>query len=704
MMLEQTLIDPHFIGRDGFRWFLGLVSKGGSDQYNQNGTRARVRILGYHGDDIEDSDLPWAHVLVPLTMGSGTHGAMMQGHIKESSLVVGFFADGDDGQQPIIIGAFYNGSETDFPAKFSDGSKKFKLFQPSTSPLNPYNIPVSSQTRTGIQTTTGSNKSSGTGNGVVDPAGKAAAADGTMKSSAATETLNQSPIVSRPGHCKDAGTGFSKIVQGLTDLIKALNTVNQVANGFVNPILNTISNIDDEIRTIGILISDWISDKIKLARDFIINEIYNNLKKLLDQIKLPSWAEKLKQAAVGELTDGIWCAIGKVLKKITSYVTDFLFGLIGNVVSLPLCAAEAFIASIIQTITNEIADSIGSILNEVSSLVGPIGTVMSYVNKAIGYAKGLLNFLICDDNECKELYDYEMNVGFIPKGTIDNFQKAISFSPSQGVSNLLSDGDKNVSDFLGGFSGGLDPNIAGSESLIASCDVFSFECGPPKVSIFGGGGSGATGNAVVDALGGILGVNITNPGSGYVEPPYIRFEDPCDNGRGAYGVANIGPVESGSTGTGIGIGSTGIVGVGNTTMGITDIIIYYPGSGYLGPSTSTDPCKVVPYDESGLAVTGTINRIIIENTGSGYKSTDKIYDAACDNDVEIYPVIDDDGRIIDVDIVNPGTSINITPNLQINSETGSGAILIPSLSFKKVVGISTLPTLKSVIYCAEDHG
>jgi hypothetical protein len=705
MMLEQTLIDPHFIGRDGFKWFLGLVAKGGSDQYNQNGTRARVRILGHHGDEIADSDLPWAHVLVPLTMGSGTHGAMMQGHIKESSLVVGFFADGDDGQQPIIIGAFYNGSETEFPSKFADGSKKFKLFQPETFPLNPNNSPVSSQTRTSV-TKIGSNKSAGVGNGVVSPDGKAANSDGGMENSATTETLNQSPVVSRPGHCKDAGTGFNKILQGLTNLIKTLNTVNQVANGFVNPILNTISNIDDEIRLIGILISDWISDKIKSVRDFIINQIYNNLKKLLDQIKLPSWAEKIKQAAVGELADGIWCAIGKILKKITSYITNFLFGLVGNVVSLPLCAAEAFIGSIIQTITNEIAGALGPILDQVSSIVGPIGTVISYVNKAIGYAKGALNFLICDDNECKEFYDYEINVGFIPKGSIENFQKAILFSPSQGVSNLLSDADSNVSKFLGGFEGGLDPDLAEAGSLIAGCNVFSFECGPPKVSIFGGGGSGATGNAVVDALGGILGVNITNPGSGYVEPPYIRFEDPCNNGIGAYGVANIGPVEVGSTsgtgGTGGGTSGTG----GTNGTGVTDIVMYYPGSGYLGPSTSTNPCKTNPFDESGLAVTGTISRVIIENTGIGYKSTDKIYDAACDNDVELYPIIDDDGRIVDVDIVNPGTSINITPNLQINSDTGSGAILIPSLTFRRISGISGISTItdpKTVIYCAEDH-
>ena len=685
MMLEQSLINPNFIGRDGFRWFLGLIAKD-TDQYQYHGSRAKVRILGHHGDDISDTDLPWAHVLVPLTMGSGTGGAQMQGTIKPSSLVVGFFADGDDGQQPIIIGAFYNGAETEFPGKFADGSKYFKLYNQQTSPINPYNVSVNNTSQS-TKDSTGSTKSGVKGNGVTTPDGRAAYGVGstaTLKNNAATEALNQGSVVNRPGHCKTAKTGFNKILNLLKDFIKVLNTVNQTITGFVNPILNTISNIGEEIKTIATLISDWISVKIKLVRDKIINEIYKQLKKVIDSLKLPPWLEKIKQAAMGKLTDGIWCAIGKILNKITSFVTNFLFGLIGNIVSIPLCAAEAFIASAIQTITDEITSAIQPILDQVTSILGgPIGTVISYVNQAIGYSKGVLNFLICDNNPCKEYFDYEMNKGFIPQASINGFQKTINYSYSRGVSNLLEDADKGVSDFLGP----KGPLSLGS----SNCNVLSFECGPPTVSIFGGDGSGASGNAVVDALGGILGVNITNPGSGYSSPPYVRFDDSCDNGRGAYGIANIGAVST---------------GIGFTTTGVISVTMYYPGSGYLGPSTITDPCNVTPFDETGSPVTGTIKSVFIKNTGIGYSVTDKIYDAACSTDVEMYPVIDDSGRIIDVNIINPGTSINITPNLQINSENGFGAVLITSLAFNPISGITTETSrqkIKTVVYCAEDY-
>ena len=77
------------------------------------------------------------------------------------------------------------------------------------------------------------------------------------------------------------------------------------------------------------------------------------------------------------------------------------------------------------------------------------------------------------------------------------------------------------------------------------------ECGPPEVSFFGGSGFGATGRAIlgsfinnteglsevtsdVSRTASIIGVEITNPGSGYGSaPPIITFEDPCRNGYGA---------------------------------------------------------------------------------------------------------------------------------------------------------------------------
>ena len=67
--------------------------------------RCRVRIVGYHAceDDLPDKDLPLAHVLLPPnTTTVGGAGQTMQ--YQGGEVVVGFFFDGDDAQQPVIFG------------------------------------------------------------------------------------------------------------------------------------------------------------------------------------------------------------------------------------------------------------------------------------------------------------------------------------------------------------------------------------------------------------------------------------------------------------------------------------------------------------------------------------------------------------------------------------------------------------------------
>ena len=51
---------------------------------------------------------------------------------------------------------------------------------------------------------------------------------------------------------------------------------------------------------------------------------------------------------------------------------------------------------------------------------------------------------------------------------------------------------------------------------------------PPKVEIFGGGGSGAVGELVLDEIGRTNGVNLLNRGQGYIRPPFVSFVDSCE--------------------------------------------------------------------------------------------------------------------------------------------------------------------------------
>ena len=93
-----------FMGKNGFQWFVGVVEDRADPKTLG---RLRVRCLGYHTEDLiklPTKDLPWSHVMNPIT--SATVSGLGQSPLGavEGSWVVGFFQDGSDAQQPIIIG------------------------------------------------------------------------------------------------------------------------------------------------------------------------------------------------------------------------------------------------------------------------------------------------------------------------------------------------------------------------------------------------------------------------------------------------------------------------------------------------------------------------------------------------------------------------------------------------------------------------
>lgn len=91
-------------GTNDFFWFFGVVED--LDDPLKIG-RARVRIYNVHSFDearVRKVDLPWAHVILPVTSsGFNEVGASPTGLILDST-VFGFFADGLEKQKPLILG------------------------------------------------------------------------------------------------------------------------------------------------------------------------------------------------------------------------------------------------------------------------------------------------------------------------------------------------------------------------------------------------------------------------------------------------------------------------------------------------------------------------------------------------------------------------------------------------------------------------
>ena len=125
-----TLFNSGFLGSK-FLWWVGQIAPSENWRGNQEscrfkepsdipgwGFRYKVRIIGLHPDneaEIEDSQLPWAQVMYPVTAGGGQGGAFTTPNLRQGNFVFGFFLDGQDQQVPVIMGVLGNNSKTEIP-------------------------------------------------------------------------------------------------------------------------------------------------------------------------------------------------------------------------------------------------------------------------------------------------------------------------------------------------------------------------------------------------------------------------------------------------------------------------------------------------------------------------------------------------------------------------------------------------------------
>ena len=270
-----------------------------------------------------------------------------------------------------------------------------------------------------------------------------------------------------------------------------------------------------------------------------------------------------------------------------------------------------------------------------------------------------------------------------------------------------------------GISSLLDPLLDGLDGAIPAlpskpdCDTSVLRCGPPRVDFIGGGGQGATGSAIVNVIGQVIGVAISDGGFGFTEPPLLSFVDSCENGYGAGGFPVMGEVTDPN---------------GNTSTGVTDVVITNPGQNYLPNTTETDfdgnVKEVIPdpnanYDGEVSYVTS-LESVVVENTGFGYDDNDTASVSGGSVGGSVSPVDDgvqnpgqaeveliiQDGRIEKVNVVNGGFGFTSIPDITINSDTGALAKLTPVLKFTKIDDASQLAQVSqdavvTVISCIE---
>ena len=629
-MLEQGLIKTHFLGKDGFIWWIGQVV----DQTKWAGNlpetptdttdgqkgfdfRYKVRIMGYHTaspKDLTDDDLPWASVMLPVTAGT-SGGAVQTPQLRQGNFVYGFFLDGEDAQQPIIMGVIgynqYTAILKDVPE--DGGFAPFSGYTvDDTVPRNALGTTQEEGKAAADEVDVTNTFFSGKTNNkevmesLVSLIGRK---DGASKEAAENESRPK--IIPTISKCEPAP--LVGIQREMKNMMAEIERIKKTATDWETKVSTKVDNIEEAIAKVKDNATKAIAGDIKR----ITAEIQKNaLKKVNDAFSesfnevFPTELPQLK-VEVEIANDELACLFKNIMKNLTGMVGGFLDQIMDRFITTPPCATENFIGSLLGKVSGLIDSAISSVMAPIKSLLAGMGAATSAIDDVMGFAVDALSFLSCEeDPRCSEVKEWNPIGGAEAPVTLDLFSIVNKAKEAAGLVQNAVEGVTNIGDTLSNIA----KNADFSDALKPSCNTGPVNCGPPTVEFIGGGGSGATGNVIVSALTTVLGVDIITPGGGYIGAPRLKFTDSCNKGKGARGRAVMGqvpvqvrvpvqvsvPVQvtttlpDGTTTTGPDPngattlvpdpnGATTLVPdpTGKTTLGVTQIIIDYTGIDYL---------------------------------------------------------------------------------------------------------------------------
>jgi hypothetical protein len=718
MSIEESLVKSSFLGRDGYRWWIGQVPPASTPTIDTWGERVPVRIIGYHpldGAVLPDSDLPLALICKPTTVGSDNRQSSA---ITGGEIVVGCFIDGDDGQQPLITGyidKYVNENTTSIQDSLQNNSTELQSVpysdparwrilggEDDPDPLSILSKQGSSANPVGVQTSylQGGDDT------------KESAPVPSIPAQISYEISNTS--INGPNNCGDDIA--SRIQVELTKLTIIIKKIKQYYQIYVEGTINKLSNFMDEIQEVIENVAAIMRTLVQRVRNFLLRKLRNLLRDALEII-LGDVLKDIRDSVIAKILDAIFCAIQKTIEDLPLLIADFIAALIGRVFSIPICAAEQFINALVNNIILGIEEAISPILDEINDILGGVLEVGGEIFAAIDDILGLFGFL-CLEKNCVEITKFRASPFGISIGNEkDNYEKFLN-------QVTLGDVSGQATDWLerSGFGLTDDFSVFGQGVLgDSSCNTFPATCGPPFIDIFGGNPANqAIASAVVNQAGQVVGALIDNAGSRYLNSPFITFRDPCERGKyaSAYGIINA---EFGTldriviTNPGYGYlpasdGTTSIDAPPSrddptfTTQPIeTGEVITIPT-----PSTNTNTISPTPSQPTGtiqipgdttvpgsptetdapntittIPVVGCLAEVQVLSTGYGYSQDDEFIVIPEVPGLELKGKYTEFGQLVSVEISGDTCGFTTIPEIRINSKTGAGVELRASLTFTK---------------------
>ena len=664
-MIENNLLKTNFTGKDGFRWWIGQVAP--EDAQGQQiqeigdawGTRVKVRIFGYHPPDeteLANDDLPWAQVLLSPQCGSGKANRGKSLRVSPGDTVMGFFLDGDDAQLPVVMGLFAKSGNPAFGGT-EEYTYPFQPFTGYTSKIKASDYMIKGEgggSDGKYSQRSGRNVSTTTAKKIED-----GRKDGLPERS--TSTANEKII--------NFGGSNQNTVEKLNGQIE--NAVKEVANATSKDKFRIIDNTSRKITGIAQALSGSFVNKTFADLKPKLNKGLHDLYKktyatVLLATQNPAIAKKAGTAAqtamvgpVKSLQNFIPCAVKNISENLFGSVRNILTSLLDNVENFVSCIGDQFIGALFNDIIGNINKQLGGLMKGVSKIFK--GDLVGMLRSSAEGMLGLSNAFNCELPSAVGALGGKTNnwvMGKGPKDIVGATAEAI-LSVANAAQEL-----QEAAASPGGILGNLgifdfmrpDVSTPGFSSQLSDCYTGPpLNCSGIQVNIFGGGGEGATGKAILGSIvgdtfaeqtGSLLGIKMTDGGSGYRTPPFVEIVDNCNQGYGgvARAVVDYDPKSP-------------------TYQQVTDVYIVSAGENY----------PVIEPDDDGIY---NIDHVVVVNPGEDYSPDDVI----TDDKGNIYDkILDESGRILNVIPPNPETTnveaVLEPQELTISTSTGFGAIL-----------------------------
>tara|TARA_B100000131_G_scaffold54079_1_gene48992 strand:- start:1102 stop:3636 length:2535 start_codon:yes stop_codon:yes gene_type:complete len=559
-MIDNSLLTTNYVGRDGFVWWIGKVADAkhwknkATDLEEGWAYRCKVRIIGHHPFDeaeLPDEDLPWAHVMVDATSGSGQSCYGESSRMVGGETVFGFFMDGEDAQQPVVFGALARSvNKTNSPTNVlqlsTEGQKAESGAFGTTTGRNAGSYGATTKPVTKVKPSATPTGNADQKAGEDGDTGEKEGLRRQVKADVLFGNITADPHTASNG-CED--DSISTITHTIGSFIKTINSLTEFAGTYIDAAQNFVADLGRLIGKATRLIMGAIKNIIRRLRDKVMKYLGKIFRNLIGLI-VPEPQKNPIIQAFKRIMDLIFCLFEKAGFDIMDFLKGLLKDLIGKTINASVCAIEQAISAIMGKLLSSISSLLKPILDGLDWLSGMLNNVSSLFNKITSYMNMILSFLECDSLRCEEYDDWTQGMGLSTKGAgkmsnvLNNldFINNLDYAAGDGSLSFLSlisgrEWDPDAPDLAQFFDCTEKTNNPKTQDDLGNSIPSGFlfpKCVPPKVEVFGDCTKKAELIPVVSAINGsILTIVIAQPGLGYEESPGISIIDKTNHGGGA---------------------------------------------------------------------------------------------------------------------------------------------------------------------------